>query len=268
MDETDRWKFLTWGLAILLAILSICLALGDMAFMWLGGYNDARVSYLFSYLENYGGIIGRLILSMLFLLMPIAGLVLGKISLNRTNCYQALFPVRPWAIMGISLSILLACPVILAGVFIPHSSCHANSETTCVNNQRMIALYIMIYAEDHDHYCPKSLTELKPYLEDDPHMKRFKCPDSVKKIGYGYNRFAVGMPIKDINNPTAFLLTADGGDTLHLLNSREDIDDRRHKLESAVFNWRFRAPRGFISAYADGHVSLRKSGTPVQLQPR
>lgn len=58
-----------------------------------------------------------------------------------------------------------------------------------------------------------------------------------------------------LNAPDAVLLSADGGNAHHLLDSRSDIDGRRH------------VPGGYIAAFLDSHVAWRNSAAPVQLQP-
>jgi len=258
MNETEKLK----RHARRLAILSLFLALGDVAFIVLGAI-DARVNYIFTYLEHHGGII----LLMLFLLMPVAGLVLGVISFKSTKHQPVLFPVRPWSILGISLSILMTVQVIFAIAIRPQTY-FISKEKSCVSNQRELVISICMYRDDNKSLYPQSLTEFKPFLGDDGYKHILKCPDNARVIGYGYNRFVVGLTATDILNPQTILLTADGGDAQYFISSREDIDDRRHELDSNIFNWGFRAPPGFVVGYADGHVSTLKSDTPVQLQPR
>ncbi len=256
MDETDRVKRRSHRLLY----LSLFLAVGDCV----PGLVIAVVANISRCHISFHGLLGCILFVLIFLPMPIAGVLVGVLAYRSTNHHVALFPLRSWVIVSICLAILVIGQVMLEVFFSTHSYAFTR-EQYCLNNQRRLMQAIMIYEEEHNYYLPHDFSELTPYLRNDE--TTLKCPDSVQAIGYGYNRFAIGLSFDDVNKPQTMLITADGGNTRHLLERRGDIDDRRHVHEISDVILEPNPAHGFVAGYADGHTAVLLSGAKVQLQP-
>lgn len=236
-----------------LVIFAFCCALCDPAFFIMAS-SDERLGNLFSLLG-----------AGFFLFFSLVGLFIGIYAYTLTKQRQAFVTMQPWAILGMSLSTVM----VAFGLSIISSSGYTINEITqtgiCLSRQRELVVTIEMYSDDHHGKLPHSLDDLKSYFPDRPSI--FECPEKRAQYGYGYNSYAAGKKDDAIPDFKSFILTADGGNSQHLLTQRSDIDDRRHKKDNAPFNRDLRSPRGFVVGYLDGHVAFLPTGASIQLHP-
>jgi prepilin-type N-terminal cleavage/methylation domain-containing protein/prepilin-type processing-associated H-X9-DG protein len=150
----------------------------------------------------------------------------------------------------IELLVVIAIIAILAAILFPvfAKAREKARQTSCLNNQRQIAVSILMWAQDHD--------ETLPYKEDvwvELNIDRniLMCPTKGKKVAnaYGYNANASGITLGEIDDPTVAILSADyaGGSTDNVITAVSDLDMRHSNKMNCT--------------YVDGHVKTTAHGT-------
>lgn len=149
--------------------------------------------------------------------------------------------------------------------------------TICSNNQRSLAMGMIMYAQDHGNRLPRQLSDIRAYVEPDDLV----CPLSKRAfhgtLGYGLNSSLSGMSLSDLEkipNPSSILLTADSIQPNMLITSITDIDTTRHVALKVITKRSGDAdsvedlsqPRGFVASFADGHVEFVTDGDEVRLK--
>jgi prepilin-type N-terminal cleavage/methylation domain-containing protein/prepilin-type processing-associated H-X9-DG protein len=143
----------------------------------------------------------------------------------------------------IELLVVIAIIAVLAAILFPvfAKAREKARQTTCLNNQRQIALAITMFAQDHDDSLPSATT-----VWGDLNLDKgvLVCPTAGKKLanGYGYANGLSGQALGDITDPTIAGLTADGGNANNLISKPSD-GALRHSGMAAV-------------SYLDGHVAI------------
>lgn len=143
----------------------------------------------------------------------------------------------------IELLVVIAIIGILAAMLIPiiaNAKAKAR-QTTCVSNQRQIAMAITMYAHDHDVFPS---TDWYGALDIPGGPKGILvCPDDTRdrqRTSYGMNSYLHALRIDTVQRPQVVVLTCDADET-----STFAANHRRH--------------RGFAAySYVDGHVELIK----------
>jgi len=175
------------------------------------------------------------------------------------------------------IQVLMVLPVI---VFIPLLFfIFANGRPTyptnrCRSNQRQLALYITMYAQDHQDRLPAQLSDVFIYDEDSDILA---CPLSHHAfhppLGYSLNGNLAGKSYLDLPNPESMLLTADSiHPSMRILTVR-DIDPTRHVALKMV-NAGGEAddvedlshPRGFVASFVDGSARFVDDVNAVRLK--
>ena len=122
----------------------------------------------------------------------------------------------------------------------------------CMGNQQQIATMLTIYAVEHGEQYPKHWRDA---LNGD--RTCLACKEKETPIGYGCNVNILGEDIKSlgtgVTKANGILLTADGGNARHVIETNDDIDKMSH-------------PKGFVASFLDGHAEYLSSETVVKLR--
>ncbi len=154
----------------------------------------------------------------------------------------------------IELLVVIAIIAILAAILFPvfAKAREKARQSSCLNNQRQIAVAILMYAQDHDEVLPDH-SNVWPEINVDRNI--LMCPTKGKKVAnaYVYSYGVSGVTLGEIGDPSEELLTADGQHAStttpmvtydNIAYTPEDLD-RRHSNR-------------FVASFADGHVATLK----------
>jgi len=169
----------------------------------------------------------------------------------------------------IELLVVIAIIAVLAALLFPvfGKAREKARQSTCLNNQRQIAVAINMYVEDNNNtFFPDPVSRTWcTYVGASLTSKIFDCPTlntqprgSADKPAYGFNYSLFGTGIGNLTNPSAVLMTADLSPKSSATNfAIMDYDaqiDRRHD-------------GGAIIACADGHVTRVADSVQVGVTP-
>jgi prepilin-type processing-associated H-X9-DG protein len=161
------------------------------------------------------------------------------------------------------LLVVIAIIAILAAILFPvfAKAREKARQSSCLNNQRQIAVAILMYVQDHDEVLPDH-SNVWPEINVDRNI--LMCPTKGKKVANAYVYMAdlSGKALGEITEPSGEMLTADGqhaatsGAPPTYDNCAYTIDDldERHSNK-------------FVCTFADGHVDVMDT-TPDKLVPR
>ena len=147
----------------------------------------------------------------------------------------------------IELLVVIAIIALLAAILFPvfAKAREKARQSTCINNQRQIAIAISMYAQDHDELLP-ALDSVWANLNLP--KGTLLCPTANKSLqnGYVYSSFLSGVALGDIVNPVTEGMTFDGVSTA---GSAQNIFYTGANLAK-------RHDGNLILSYVDGHVTL------------
>ncbi|MHB9131074.1 MAG: prepilin-type N-terminal cleavage/methylation domain-containing protein [Armatimonadota bacterium] len=166
----------------------------------------------------------------------------------------------------IELLVVIAIIAILAAILFPvfAKAREKARQTSCLNNQRQIAVAIHMYVQDNEEtFLPDTGTTawstlLAPYNE--PSI--YDCPTKTgkgtnSKPEYGMNYFLLGRAVGDIESPAAAVLTGDLNIDLDVTNST--IYDYDQQMDA-------RHSKGIILSCVDGHVAYQAFKSAAKLK--
>ncbi len=160
-------------------------------------------------------------------------------------------PIVPRGFTLIELLVVIAIIAILAAILFPvfAKAREKARQSSCLNNQRQIAVAILMYGQDHDETLPDS-SSVWPELSIDRNI--LMCPTKGKKVAnaYVYHDGVSSLALGEIADPSGCLLTMDGqhaatASPVTYDNCAYSIDDvdARHSNK-------------FVATFADGHVDV------------
>jgi len=154
----------------------------------------------------------------------------------------------------IELLVVIAIIALLAAILFPvfAQARQKAFESTCVNNQRQIALSLQIYTQDNSNKYPPAAIAWQS-LKLPP--KSIICPTAGKSVinGYGLSYGLCGRSISDIDfgsDPTLVLFSADAVTLCNNILMKPSDINMLHTNGTAVMS------------FADGHVSLSSNVPP------
>ena len=157
----------------------------------------------------------------------------------------------------IELLVVIAIIAILAAILFPVFSKAREKarQTQCTNNQRQIALAILMYAQENDESLPKAAAIWKSIKLTSAFTPTIaaaqatssvtKCPNSTRANGYGFNSALSGVSLGNngIVDPTTMWMTADSSSTVNVVLGLDEVDGTRHASNA-------------IMSSLDGHVEM------------
>jgi prepilin-type N-terminal cleavage/methylation domain-containing protein/prepilin-type processing-associated H-X9-DG protein len=182
---------------------------------------------------------------------------------------QGTFRPRAHGFTLIELLVVIAIIAILAAILFPvfAKAREKARQTTCSNNQRQIATAILLYAQDHEEVLPAARAVWSDVGVD---KGALVCPTAGKKVANGYCYFGAvfnngtqegllsSLALAEITAPSAAPLIADNlpGTANYVdcgANAYVTTLDATKKVD-------LRHAKSTIIAWADGHVTVQKSG--------
>jgi prepilin-type N-terminal cleavage/methylation domain-containing protein/prepilin-type processing-associated H-X9-DG protein len=159
----------------------------------------------------------------------------------------------------IELLVVIAIIAILAAILFPvfAKAREKARQSSCLNNQRQIAVAILMYAQDHDETLPDS-SSVWPEINVDRNI--LMCPTKGKKVAnaYVYNDEVSSLSLGEFTDPTGTMLTADGqhaataGDSTANPPVLPTYDNCAYTIDDLDA----RHSNKFVCTYADGHVEV------------
>jgi len=150
----------------------------------------------------------------------------------------------------IELLVVIAIIAILAAILFPvfAKAREKARMTSCLNNQRQLAMAFTLYAQDHDELLPTSDQAWGAISMDKGVLV---CPTAGKKQanGYAYNSNVAGKALGELVDPTGAIITTDGASSA----TADAIANIIYTPSNIVF--RHNGSASFIASYADGHVA-------------
>jgi hypothetical protein len=151
-------------------------------------------------------------------LTALFGLALGIIALITVKRSGGTLKGDGIALAGIIVSaIFLLMIPIFAAMLLPVLAAGKQQAQTinCLNNERILALAVLTYANNHTNQLPPAATwcdAIKTYTGGSDRV--FKCPavtPGASRCDYGFNAALDGMDESKVNPQTVMLFESDGG---------------------------------------------------------
>ena len=160
----------------------------------------------------------------------------------------------------IELLVVIAIIAILAAILFPtfEKSREKARQTTCLSNQRQIALAAAMFAQDNQEQLP---TSAQFWTSVNVPAKATYCPDNSGSVnGYGFNNNLSGIGLGKVLFPEQQTLTADAlaltttagisSPVANIMYSQADLNPDHQIYGSAGQTY------GCIHSYVDTHVTL------------
>jgi prepilin-type N-terminal cleavage/methylation domain-containing protein/prepilin-type processing-associated H-X9-DG protein len=151
----------------------------------------------------------------------------------------------------IELLVVIVIIAILAAILFPvfAKAREKARQSSCLNNQRQIAVSILMWAQDHDEELP---SDSDVWVELNIDRNILMCPTKGKKVAnaYVYNADLASKVLGEISAPELAMLTADGQHAAtstpvtydNCAYTRDDLDARHSNR--------------CVTTYVDGHVQI------------
>jgi len=177
----------------------------------------------------------------------IVGLVLGIIALVKISKSNGELRGKGQALAGVIVSgaFFLLIPI-FAAMLLPALAAAKQKaqQISCVNNEKQLAIAVMIYSGDHTNQLPAAASWCDAIKESVGSDKVFKCPSASESstCDYAFNDRLGGLDQSQINPQTVMIFESDGGWNAH--GGPASVASNRHHRNITVV------------AFADGHVEI------------
>ena len=174
---------------------------------------------------------------------------------KETSVHPTRYPRATRGFTLIELLVVIAIIAVLAAILFPvfAKAREKARQSTCLNNQRQIALAINMYAQDNNSsFFPDPVTRpWNTYLSQSMNSKIYDCPSLTARAtsanpAYGFNYALFGQGLANIGNPSASLMTA-------------DLSAKSTAINYAISNYDAQIDRrhdgGAMLSCVDGHVT-------------
>jgi len=145
------------------------------------------------------------------------GLILGIIAIAKVKSSNGKLSGNGLALAGIIVSGIFVLMIpIFAALMLPALSAAKQKaqEINCVNNEKQLALAILVYSGDNTNRFPPAATWCDAIQNEVGHSgKVFKClaANSNSRCDYAFNAKLDGMDQSKVNPQTVLLFESDGG---------------------------------------------------------
>ena len=160
----------------------------------------------------------------------------------------------------IELLVVIAIIAVLAAILFPvfAQAREKARQSSCMNNQRQLALAIQIYTQDNNGMLP---TAANVWTSININSKIMVCPTSPKTVvnSYCYNNLISGMALGNLDSPALTILTTDG------ISSTTPGLEANIAYSVANIN-PLHANANFIASYVDGHVVMAPKTSTTRLE--
>jgi len=167
----------------------------------------------------------------------------------------------------IELLVTMSIIAALASIIFPTFSTAREKarQVSCINNQRQLALALLMYVQDHDEQFPPEATVWRDINID---ARMLICPTAKKGTpnGYVYSHYLSTTSLGQIDKPTSFLLIADGAHqpTNFVANSPPAVPSLIATYANIYYSYydlafRHGASDLALAAFADGHVDVQRA---------
>jgi prepilin-type processing-associated H-X9-DG protein len=178
----------------------------------------------------------------------LVGLILGIIAMVKVANSRGALRGKGIALAGtiVSAVFLLMIPFFAAMLLPALASAKSKAmEINCVNNEKQLALAVMIYSGDHANHLPPAATWCDAIQTNAGPGNVFRCPASgnaASRCDYAFNAKLDGLDTSKINPQTVLIFESDGGWNAH--GGAELLASPRHPRHNSVV------------AFADGHAEI------------
>jgi prepilin-type processing-associated H-X9-DG protein len=178
-------------------------------------------------------------------LTALFGLILGIMAIAKVSNSGGTLRGKGIAIAGTVVSgmFLLMLPVSIAMLLPAFASAKSKAmQISCMNNEKQLALAVLMYSNDHTNHYPPAATWCDAIKSSVASDRTFKCPasgNSTSRCDYAFNAKLDGLDASKVNPQTVVLFDSDGGWNAH---GGSELESPRHPRKV------------FIVAFADGHV--------------
>ena len=156
----------------------------------------------------------------------------------------------------IELLVVIAIIAVLAAILFPvfASAREKARQTSCLNNQRQLAMALMMNAQDNDNTFPDASLvwqKLSPSIAPAVLVCATQVKKPVTRNSYVYNNGISGVTLGSILTPSQMMCTADG---IHVASKTVPALTYDNVAYSSA-DYDFRHANQFIASFADGHVT-------------
>jgi prepilin-type N-terminal cleavage/methylation domain-containing protein/prepilin-type processing-associated H-X9-DG protein len=151
----------------------------------------------------------------------------------------------------IELLVVIAIIAILAAILFPvfAKAREKARQTTCLNNQRQVAVACQMYAQEHEEVLPAA-DSVWADVSLPTAVRQCPTAGTKKAYGYYYNQYLGATALGDIPEPSGTCLTT-------------DADGTGGNPPTEATNIAARHGNKVIASYVDGHVSVIPRGDVV-----
>lgn len=175
------------------------------------------------------------------------GLILGIIAMVRIKSSRGNLKGGGLALAGTIVSglFLLMLPIFAALLLPALASAHDRArEINCFNNEKQLALAVIVYSSGHTNQLPPAATWCDA-IGASPNI--LKCPavnstNSINRCDYAFNAKLGGRDVSKVNPQTVMLFESDAGWNAN--GGRESLTANPRHLRGRIY----------VVAFVDGHV--------------